>query len=241
MNKALALLLAVSPLLAEVRAYAADDDIEDLDSDGRTAKSHGSKESKKHSEVIREIERGFYAKANIGSTSYLLNFGGGILRGGTALGLGIGDDFIDHEKNSLSWEVQFAQGVHNGLNWQVAAQQGFAPSSWIQGDTRTFSGLGGIEYSIYPTRRFGIGVRVGGGVMYAPLLMDKDAYAQDVMPEFGGNILANETIHPLGYGGPTIEYYTKLSHFSVGADVDASYAVGFDLGVSVTGYLKYTF
>jgi hypothetical protein len=32
-----------------------------------------------------------------------------------------------------------------------------------------------------------------------------------------------------------------MSHFSVGADVDAIYAIGFDLGVSITGALKYTF
>ena len=42
-------------------------------------------------------------------------------------------------------------------------------------------------------------------------------------------------------GGPTFEYYTKLSHFSVGLDADVFYAFTFDLGASVTGYLKYTF
>jgi len=42
-------------------------------------------------------------------------------------------------------------------------------------------------------------------------------------------------------GGLTFEYYTKLSHFSVGADIDAMYIVNFDLGISPTAYLKYSF
>jgi hypothetical protein len=41
--------------------------------------------------------------------------------------------------------------------------------------------------------------------------------------------------------GPTIEYYTKLSHFSVGMDLDVTYVLNFDLGISPLGYLKYTF
>ena len=49
------------------------------------------------------------------------------------------------------------------------------------------------------------------------------------------------TPHPIVMGGPTFEYYTKLSHFSVGIDADVFYAIGFDLGASVTGTLKYTF
>jgi len=238
MNKALALLLLVSPLLAETRAHAGD--IEDLDSDSKHHEKP-SKEEKKHAEVVREIERGFYAKANIGSTTYLLNFGGGILRSGTALGLSLGDDFIDHEKNSMSWELQLQQGVHNGLNWQTGSQSGLPQQRWIQGDTRTFSGLVGIEYSVYPSRRFGVGIRAGGGVLVAPLLMFQSAYQTDVVPEFGGTIPANSGVHPLGYAGPTIEYYTKLSHFSLGADADVAFSVGFDLGVSATGYMKYTF
>jgi hypothetical protein len=42
-------------------------------------------------------------------------------------------------------------------------------------------------------------------------------------------------------GGPTIEYYTKLSHFSIGVDVDVYYVINFDLAVAPAGFLKYTF
>ena len=43
------------------------------------------------------------------------------------------------------------------------------------------------------------------------------------------------------FAGPTFEYYTKLSHFSVGVDVDVVYGIGWDLGLNATGALKYTF
>jgi hypothetical protein len=47
--------------------------------------------------------------------------------------------------------------------------------------------------------------------------------------------------HVVGQGGPCIEYYTKLNHFSVGLDADVIYATDFDLGLNVTAALKYTF
>ena len=80
--------------------------------------------------------------------------------------------------------------------------------------------------------------------MLIPLLMHEDAFNKQVIPVDWG-LTTDPTVHgqPLGVvqGGPTIEYYTKLSHFSVGADVDVSYIIGFDLGINATGYLKYTF
>ena len=45
----------------------------------------------------------------------------------------------------------------------------------------------------------------------------------------------------LGMDEDDIEYYTKLSHFSVGADIDVLYMLGLDLALNPTGYLKYTF
>ena len=47
--------------------------------------------------------------------------------------------------------------------------------------------------------------------------------------------------HPVVRGGPPFEFYTKLSHFSLGVDTDIFYAVNFDLGLSITGSMKYTF
>ena len=50
----------------------------------------------------------------------------------------------------------------------------------------------------------------------------------------------HSTPHPVGSGGVELEYYSKLSHFSVGMNVDAVYAIGFDLSVNASAFLKYT-
>ena len=73
--------------------------------------------------------------------------------------------------------------------------------------------------------------------------MDEGEYQTTVVEDAWNNNrpTVHDQPHPVVIGGPTIEYYTKLSHFSVGIDVDASYAVGFDLGLSTTGTVKYTF
>ena len=46
--------------------------------------------------------------------------------------------------------------------------------------------------------------------------------------------------HPVVGGGIEFEYYSKLSHFSVGLNADALYTIGFDLGLNATAFLKYT-
>ena len=73
--------------------------------------------------------------------------------------------------------------------------------------------------------------------------MHEGTYQSVVVEEAweGNRPLVHDQSHPVVIGGPTIEYYTKLSHFSVGADIDATYAVGFDLGLSATATIKYTF
>jgi hypothetical protein len=53
---------------------------------------------------------------------------------------------------------------------------------------------------------------------------------------------AHNGVQPTIRAGGTLEYYTKLSHFSVGADVDFIMVIGsIGAGFSPTGYLKYTF
>ncbi len=250
MRWTLALLLSLSPLTA---LAASGDDYEDLDEPGGKRKPTTDEETDStkpvRAELVREIERGFYLKSAIGSTSYLLTYGGtpygSVLRAGTSLSLVVGQDFVDNEKNSMAWEVAFNQGVHNGLNW-VTASQGIRagqinPAAAIQGDTRTFSGLANFEYSIYPNRRVGVGVRAGGGIMFAPMLLGSLGATQDVFPAFNSTLAVHQGPHPVVFGGPTFEYYTKLSHFSVGLDADVSYTIGFDLGVMTNGYMKFTF
>ncbi|MEZ4234853.1 MAG: adventurous gliding motility protein CglE [Myxococcota bacterium] len=196
-------------------------------------------------EVVREVVRGFYMKADLGSTIYFNTHGvrvqgspAPLLSGVMSLELGLGADFIDRERFSAAWEVQFGQGLFNGPR----VDQLPATAPFVEGDIHTFSGTAAIELSAYASRRFGIGMRAGGGVMVIPLLMGEEAYRNQIVAGWGG---AEATLHqgplPMLIFGPTIEYYTKLSHFSVGIDADASYVIGFDLGLSPYGYLKYTF
>jgi hypothetical protein len=251
----LKLIAALTLALLPSAAWAQDDKYSDLDSDGKKGRPSKEEDDGKPAkeEVVREIERGLYGKASIGSATYLLNYGskagiGSILKSGTSLGMAFGSDFVDQERKSMAWEVAFMQGIHNGMNWEqnaaLVSSGQLAPTSAVQGDTRSYGALAGIEYSAYPSRRLGIGIRAGGGVFLTPLLMDRAAFDQQVA-EWGAGAptvtSVHRTPHPLGYGGPTFEYYTKLSHFSIGADVDVMYVVGFDLGINGTGYMKYSF
>lgn len=235
--KTLAILLALSSVV--VTDAVAQDDVQDLDADPN-ARDRSSRRDSLEQEVIREIERGYYLKSNIGSTFYLGNYSA-TLQAGTLLGFAVGSDFVDNEKNSAAWEVQFSQGVHNGERWEDQIVLGRTPSQNIQGDTRTFLLAANAEYSIYPSRRIGIGIRGGAGIMLSPLLIESSAFQTEVEANWGTTTTVHRNPHPIAFIGPTFEYYTKLSHFSLGADVDASYALGFDLGVSASGYLKYTF
>lgn len=193
--------------------------------------------------AVREIVKGLYAKANVGMGVYIGTYGG-VLQPGTSVALAFGQDFYDQENMSMAWEVSFFQGINNGMDYEQQALSGCVETgTCIQGDLRTYTFVGLYEFSIYPTRRVGIGFRAGGGMTFTPLLMDSGEYETEVVGNtWGGNRpTVHDQAHPVVMGGPTVEYYTKLSHFSVGVDIDASYAVGFDLGLSATGTLKYTF
>jgi len=223
------LLTAALLITATAPAFAADE-------------ASAARASAAETEKVREIVRGYYLKSNIGSTVYLLTYGGGLLSGVMTVNLAVGSDFIDNEKSSLSWEVIFGQNLQNGAKWDVQTQV-LPPNQLIQGDLHLFTAAAVVEASTYPTRRFGVGVRAGGGVSIAPLLMDVNEYNTTVVPAWGGVVspIMSSPL-PVIIVGPTIEYYTKLSHFSLGLDVDAQYVIGLnDLGISPTGYMKYTF
>lgn len=219
------------------------DELDDMDS------KKDSKKDKKGDEdaQVKEIVRGLYAKSDIGGWVYLGNFLN-YVKPGTSMGLAVGQDFVDKERSSMAWEFSFFQGIHNGTHYTIQSQygcQGFGGSApCVEGDLRTYTLLGSLEYSMYPARRLGIGLRAGGGILFSPLLMEETAYQEQVLtgewhlPQDPGY---HGTPHPVVGGGPTFEYYTKMAHFSIGGDVDALYAVGFDFGVSFCGYLKYTF
>ena len=234
-------LLFVSPLLAP--AYAADD--EEYDEDVGSGKKKKEPDGKGQ---IREIVRGFYARSAVGAASYLTaprdpGLGASYLSAGTYLGLSLGQDFVDQERMSMAWELTLGQGVHNGLSPDLRSGELEAPV-WdaMEGDLRTYSAVATYEYSYYPLRRLGIGARVGGGVALSPLLVDPEVYTEDIIPDPTYATATHNTPLFLAQGGLTFEYYTKLNHFSVGADVDGFYNVIWAVvGVQGSGYLKYTF
>jgi hypothetical protein len=221
-----------------------------LDADAQTyeeyeAEEQGVKPKKKR--AVREIVKGTYAKTNVGAGIYLGTYSKWV-KPGTSIALAVGQDFMDTEDMSMAWEVSFFQGINNGEDYEVQAAAGcYNDGSCIQGDLRTYTFVGIYEASFYPTRRIGLGLRLGGGILLSPLLMDEKYYAEEVVGDgtsgawLGNRPAVHDGPHPVVLGGPTFEYYTKLSHFSMGVDVDVFYAVGFDLGASATGTVKYTF
>ena len=203
-------------------------------------------ESASTSQVVREVVRGKYAKVNVGAGLYLLNFSGWVSPG-TSVGMIYGDDFVDQEGFSMAWEAGFTQGIHNGAHYRQQGDAGCqgtgGAAPCLQGDLRTYTFSVALEASTYFKRRYGLGARVGAGALYSPLLIEESAYLSEVV---GGEFRGYDpgyhgSIKPIVLFGPTFEYYSKLSHFSVGLDADIFYGIGFDLGVNATGYLKYTF
>ncbi len=194
---------------------------------------------------VKEVVRGLYAKSNVGTAIYLGRFRG-FVDAGTAVALAAGYDFVDRSNLSAAVELSFTQGVHNGMEYwaqdDLGCQAAGGAAPCIEGDLRTYTFSLLVEGSFYPSRRLGVGLRAGGGVLFSPLLMDEQAYVDEVLSDWGiSDPGYHGKPHVVVQGGPTIEYYTKLSHFSVGLDFDVFYALGFDLGLNSTGYLKYTF
>ncbi len=224
--------LAVILALGSVTFAAEDLDPEPDSKDARASARSAEKE------IVREIERGYYMKSNIGATSFL-GTAGVPTSSVISVGLGVGSDFIDNERSSVAWEAQLRQSLVNGPR----SDELFAYAPIIEGDIHVFDLLASVEASVYPTRRIGVGIRGGAGLSVIPLLMHAVAYQDEIVDGTWGGVPASVHVSPLPIVlvAPTFEYYTKLSHFSLGLDVDVSYTIGWDLGVSPSGYLKYTF
>ena len=191
--------------------------------------------------AVREVERGWYAKSNIGGSFYFTG-AGQFIKPGTTISMVGGKDIIDRENMSVSWEAGLISSIHNGNYHEEQAALGCGSmGTCVQGDSRTFLFHGVGEYSYYPNVRFGIGVRGGGGIMSIPLLMDELYYQEKIVPSFGATSIVHQGVKPVGMGGLTFEYYTKLSHFSIGLDADFMFVVGVGAGANTNGYFKYTF
>jgi hypothetical protein len=245
MKKFLALCIAAFSLIS-ADAVAQDYDLDEPE----RGKAKRTRSQDFDNEIVREIKRGYYIKAGAGTTVYFVTPRSSFLRPGTTLNLAVGGEFLDQERMSAAWEFMFGQAIHNGLSYidqgALLSQDPNVAPYLVQGDVHSFSMLLVGEFSFYPTRRFGIGLRAGGGVMFTPLLMgngNPSGWVENVVAQTWGGTgtTVHSTPHPTILVGPTIEYYTKLSHFSIGADIDFVYAVGFEGGIMATGYMKYTF
>ena len=230
-------LLVIALSLVTSTAFA--QGVEDLDAASSRKNAKTSKE-----DVVREITKGTYIKAGAGSARFL-GIGatpyGSVLSPVIAMEIGFGQDFIDNERMSVAWEFDLHQSLYNGPKEDQLS--GLPTNLLIQGDIHAYTALVALELSSYVSRRFSVGLRAGGGVMVAPLLMHPDEYNNTIVAGYWGGLTSpvHGTPLPAAFGGPCIEYYTKLSHFSVGLDADVDYVIGFDLGLNATGYLKYTF
>lgn len=194
-------------------------------------------DKKTKDEIVREVERGFFAKSGIGST-LMVGPPAAVLSGVMTVQLGIGQEFIDQERLSVAWSADFHQSLFNG---PILEQLTLVPPL-SQGDIHVFGGLGGLEASFYPTRRLGVGAELQGGVFIAPVLMEPTAYQEQVVALLGGEPKANAGPIPVFGLTPTLEYYTKMSHFSVGVDAQILYWLPLQgIGITPMGFLKYTF
>lgn len=234
--------LTLLPYVLPAAQAGVEDDATDFvegDEEGKPKKKKGAAES---AGAIREITRGFYTKANVGAATYFGQLAPAVSTG-TFVGITFGQDFVDNEKQSMAWEISLNQGLHNGLDYlsQSAAVCG-SGAPCTEGDLRTYTLAAAYEISFYPTRRVGVGFRAGAGVLYSPLLIPADPWANVVLPAYSDVDFGwHNSPKPVFFGGPTAEYYTKLSHFSVGVDIDVFYGLGWDFGLNATGALKYTF
>jgi len=211
-----------------------------------SAQDGARKRSRDSQNVVREINRGLYLKSNVGVTPYFAtnSIGNPVTSPVMTVDLSVGNDIVDQERLSMAVEAQFGQQLHQGPKEDeipLEAAAGVAPI--VSGDIHVFAATATFEVSAYLTRRFSIGARAGGGVSIIPLLMNEQYYNELILAPNGlQTAVAHAGPQPTIRGGATFEYYTKLSHFSVGADVDVLMVIGsLGLGLSPTGYLKYTF
>jgi hypothetical protein len=248
LSKKLMLALLLVPVVLPQAAWAQDEEEEEEEDRPRKRSSADDEEEeeaapKEETARIREIARGVYTKAGVGGAIYPISQ---VISAGTFVGISVGQDFVDRETQSMAWEIAFQQGLHNGVDILTQAQNGCTvvgtgPLPCTQGDLRTYSLAVNYEISFYPARRWGIGARIGGGAMYSPLFIYPEYYTTDIVPDIGADPAIHNSIHPFVMAGPTLEYYTKLSHFSVGIDADVFYAFNWDLGINASVALKYTF
>ncbi len=242
------LLTAASLTLVASPSSAQEDDGDSGSSDDPGGMEDGGKKSRGGKKAgppvkIREVVKGFYARVDIGYLAWLgLNYVDGAgnslssVSGGNAVDVAFGYDIVDQLGFTLSVEGDFFQGINNGVTSTECGCQ-----SPVQGDFRSIGGLGrakfGLNFGGRKIRRLSAYFHAGGGVFVAPSLRPDEQGT----PEAG---LIHSGPAGLISGGAGLEYYTRLSHFSLGVDLSVYVVVGMavtPIGIAAAPFIKYTF
>jgi len=208
---------------------------------------------KKRKRKTREVVKGAYLKMNVGPVFWLPPISNVTSTSGTELDFSFGYDIVDKLPFTLTVEASFVTLVTNGtgINDEAAFQAllaaGIAPT--IQGDFRVFGGTVnlrlGPNFGGRKTKRAHFCIQVGGGGGYSPPLIDlQDPVVQNRAAANGLGYVMQGRFLGIITPGLGIEYYTKLSHFSIGLDVDADIILGGPsaaIGIGANFFAKYTF
>jgi hypothetical protein len=224
-----------------------EDDPEDEDEDGefeeeRVRPSRSS--SRKGKRAAREVVKGAYAKVNMGLGISLPPFRSYTSSTSTQVDFSFGVDVLDRLAFTLTIEGSFFNMISNANGPIRNADRTFTPSV-VQGDYNLIGGTAAVRFGPNfggkRVKRLHLAIQVGGGVGYSPKLVD------DASVLFQTNRLVLLQGGPVGLITPGIglEYYTRLSHFSLGLDVDFNVVVGragvVPMWVTPTLFIKYTF
>lgn len=198
---------------------------------------------KKQRRAPREVVKGFYGKANIGAIIWLPPISTVTSTVGTQIHVSLGYDIIDRKSFTMSLQGTFFQLVTNG-----DGSYGGLGSS-IQGDFRVMGGTAALRFGPNfggkEVKRVNLAIQIGGGVGGSPLLIPVEGPNYQTGVATYGGILQDGAIGIIT-PGIGIEYYTKLSHFSIGLDITGDILLGSSgpavaPGIGITGAIKYTF
>jgi hypothetical protein len=203
-----------------------------------------SRTERKSKRPAREVVKGAYAKVNMGLGIALPPFKAYTSSTSTQVDFSFGVDAIDRLAFTLTIEGSFFNMISNA-NGPIRNADGTFTQSVVQGDYNLIGGTAAVRFGPNfggkRVKRLHLAIQVGGGVGYSPKLVN------DTSQLFSANGLVLLQGGPVGLITPGVglEYYTRLSHFSLGLDVDFNVVVGragvVPMWVTPSLFIKYTF
>lgn len=269
----LLLLLIALPLLVGAPAvalaqddeeYPDDDDDDEYPDDDDERSSRGDPDEPRarperattKKRPSREVVKGVYAKANMGAGIALPPFRKYTSGTSTQVDFSVGGDVIDRLGFTLTIEGSFFNMISNAAGpfdqradptrpCNTGEVAGSICISKVQGGYNLIGGTAAVRFGPNfggrRVKRLHLAIQVGGGVGYSPLLVDETT----AVFASNGPILLQGRAVGLITPGVGLEYYTRLSHFSIGIDVDFNVAIGgsnlLAMWVTPSLFIKYTF